>query len=795
MKPSILLSCMLLIAAAAQAQTTRYTLQGRLTDASGTVEYATAALLRDSLQTAGTTTDADGRFVIEAPAGVYTLDIRHLAYRPVKRTITLDKDTRLGDILLEPAAEQIGAVTVAARTIRREADRFVLEVHDTPAMAGRDGTELLEQAPGVWLDDEGVSVNGARGTKLFIDGRELQLPASEMADYLRTLSASDIARIEVIPQTGAEYSADTRGGAIRIHLRHRQHNGANGSVQIATSQSGALGSYTPSANASVRAGAWSVNASAAATFTARTEGRYDEKRIYRSPGQAFSAASTMDTRTDYGRGRLGVIRDFGTKHTVGLEAEYAGNSYRSPTLSQTDLSIDGKMLRTTGRYRQTGDEDTFSATFNYIWRIDTLGSQLRLIADYTHNAVTADNSYASTLTTQAIARDTLYRSGASSRRDIVTADAALEKRLPHGFLLRTGIKYTRNSTADRTDYAGLVHDAWISKPEYGYALDYTEQIGALYAAFTADAGRWNVGAGLRGEYTRTTGGSVGRSYFDLFPNASVSYAFNDLKTWMLVAQYARNIERPAFRYLDPGRIQYSDYSYRIGNPALRPTYQHRINLTAVWKYRYTLTVGGNLHRDLVREVCRTDADDPQITWIIPENHYAEDHWFVAVNAPLQPARWWNLTMNAVGVMQRIELTRGADTATHYLLFANATSGFTLPRGFYVELSYNGQSRLYSGTSEVAPRHIFSATAKKRFCRDRLTLSFAVRNLTDRGVGYASRTDAFRHLTSGSQAWQGRYFKVGLVWNFRTGHEFRTRKIETAADAERRRLVKNEEQSK
>lgn len=53
--------------------------------------------------------------------------------------------------------------------------------------------------------------------------------------------------------------------------------------------------------------------------------------------------------------------------------------------------------------------------------------------------------------------------------------------------------------------------------------------------------------GLRGEYTSVASQAFGRSYFGLFPNVSVSRALNALRTWLLVAQWSRNIERPAFR--------------------------------------------------------------------------------------------------------------------------------------------------------------------------------------------------------------------------------------------------------
>jgi len=147
--------------------------------------------------------------------------------------------------------------------------------------------------------------------------------------------------------------------------------------------------------------------------------------------------------------------------------------------------------------------------------------------------------------------------------------------------------------ADKSRYAAQTQGTWLALPEYSYDQHYTEQIGAAYASLEYSAGRWELSAGLRGEYTSVASQAFGRSYFGLFPNVSVSRALNALRTWLLVAQWSRNIERPAFPALNPARIRISDYSWQSGNPSLRPTYIHRFSLTAVWKYRYTLTVGGN----------------------------------------------------------------------------------------------------------------------------------------------------------------------------------------------------------
>lgn len=775
----------LLLAAVITPAAARGPLRGRVADGDNPVGYATVVLLRDGRQAGGATTGSDGRFTLEADTGRYTIVVRHVAYKPLEKELHAGPGAiDLGVLRLEPAG--IGAVTVTGSAITRQADRFVVSVGDTPAFAGLDAAELLAKAPGVWLSDKGISINGADGTKVLVDGRELKGPAAEIASYLHSLTSADIARIEVVPQAGAEFAADTRGGVILITLRRRRNNGIDGNLQALTSQGNLLSVYTPSARIAIRTGRWTLDASGSGSLSPRAESRYTETRSYRAAHVPFWSTSDARSRSDFGRGRFSALYDPAPHHTIGFDVEYTGRSNRIPTLADTRFGD----TRSESRYRQHLSSATLTTTANYIWKIDTLGSQFKFIADYTRYTSDGDNLFHTKTTASGAARDTLYRSFTASAYDILTADAGLTLKLPHNLTLRTGLRYTRNGMRDNSRYDTRQSEAWQPQPEYGYAQRYTEQIGALYASLAATAGRWEFSAGLRGEYTAVASDALDRSYFSLFPSLTASHAFNDLRTWMLVAQWSSSIERPSFPSLNPARIQLSEYSWQSGNPALRPTYIHRLSLTLVWRYRYTLTLGGNLHRDLIREVTGTDAEHHDIIFIRPENHYSENHWFAAATVPLRLTRWWNLSLNAVGVLQRIRLDRADAPATHALLFTDATAAFTLPKGFYIEAVYRGHSRLYSGNSGVGARHTLDATLKKQFCNKRLTLFCTLSNLTDSGEEYFSRTNGMHRSFRGRTAWSGRAWKVGIVWNFRSGQKFRTRTVESAAENDRKRLSKS-----
>lgn len=759
---------------------------GHVTDLRGeVVEYATIVLLQADHQEAGMVTDSSGYFRLEAEAGIYTLIVQCMGYESMRETIQLPI-TGSVRIMLRPSTHALKEVVVQAQNIERKADRFVLSVSPS---AGKDGTELLSQAPGVWLSGDNISINGASGTRVYVDNREIKLSGEELLTYLRSLKSENIKRIEVIPVAGAEYEASTRGGIIQISLRRRLENGIQGSVTEGTAIAPSYNRHAPSVLLNARAGNWTINTTASGIFTPENRSEMNSFRKYADEDMRFSSSSKFNNHSNYGTGRFGVSWDADTLNSFGAEIEYIGQATKVYSHSRTELIKGNFPVNSSGNYFQRNDYNTFTATANYIHKLDNKGSGIQCIVDYAGKKSTGKNDYYILREVMAAQNDTTYRSDADATYDIITSDLSLSRHIKEGMSLKAGVKYTFTEMNDNSCYEGLSGQRWELNPAYGYALDYRENIAGAYASFSIAAGRWSFITGLRGEYTRTSnrGDDIRRDYFDLFPNLNVSYAFDHLKTSMLIGQYSRNIERPAFHWLSPNHIQLSDYSYQIGNPYLKPTYINRFNVTWVYQYRYTVTVGGNLHRNLIREFCKQDVNNPDISYITPENHRMENHWFIAVNLPFQPVSWCNLTANFVGVKQDIRMSESASLAKHYLMFASAIATFHLPAGYTMEMQYGGASRLYSGNSEVAPRHTVDLTFRKKLMREKLLVTAGVSNLFNRYNNYVNNLEAYKTEAHYKEAHAGRIFKVSLSWSFNSGKKVVKKNRERSPDNEFKRL--------
>lgn len=775
---------------------------GYVTDGKGEpLDMATVVLFAGEQQAAVAVADTAGRFVLSVADGEYILKIRNITYKPLEQPIDIKAGMAdLGLFMLEEGPVDLDEVVVSASMITREADRFVLRVNDIPSMLNKDASEILRLAPGVWIDDTGVYINGTKGTKVFINERELKLPEKELAAYLRNFPSSDIARVEVISQAGAEYSADSQGGVIRIILRKQPENGVSGNLMLGTSQGKYLRNYKPSGTVNARIGRLTLNAFASGNFRPKGESELSVVRVYdHEKKNRFQSQSYLHQKMNYGVGRVGAVYEPDDKNSFGAELEVTSKNIKNPSSAETVIKENGPEIIGTSDYLQNEDDRNVSATFNYVYRMDTLGSALKLIADYTDKKVAGDNDYHSSSEIQGFTAgvhnltvDSTYRSNASSAYRIFTADLFLNKQIGAGMNFSAGVKYTRNDMSDTVSYESLYDSDWKSLQDYSFLIDYTEDISAVYGTFAVSKGGLSLSAGVRGEYTYVKGKGDGfrHSYFDLFPNANVTYSFNAMRTFMLIGQYSRNIQRPNFWYLNPNRVQYSDYSYMVGNPNLRPTYIHRFSMTAVYKYRYVLSTGGSLHHDLVREVCRIDRTNPDVTYITPENHYMENHYYVALSFPLNPADWCSANFNLVGVKQDIRGTEKDEKMSHYLYFNNVTTTFSLPQKFFLDISYSGTSRLYSANSGVNPRHLFNAAFKKQLFDDCMTASLGIDNIFDSKVSYFSNTERFRVNSDGREAWSSRFIKLSIQYNFKTGKSFKKRAVERSSENEKERLEKS-----
>ncbi|MFL5561554.1 MAG: TonB-dependent receptor domain-containing protein [Gemmatimonadaceae bacterium] len=227
---------------AAQVQDTT-SVSGRVTDRRG-APVVGAFILIDSAKVPSAQTDADGRYAVARVArGAHALTARRTGYSPSTVTVTLDAGTAIGDIVLDPVAATLAAVTViGSRSDLAETRLRLQQVPGAVALIDHDAitstrqanfNDVLRMTPGVYVqsrfgaaDESQISVRGsglrsnfhARGINLLVNGMPYR-NADGFTDF-ESLELLTTEAIEVYKGANAfRYGGSTLGGAINMQTK------------------------------------------------------------------------------------------------------------------------------------------------------------------------------------------------------------------------------------------------------------------------------------------------------------------------------------------------------------------------------------------------------------------------------------------------------------------------------------------------------------------------------------------------------------------------------------------------
>ena len=761
-------------------------LRGRVIDAKGNpVGYATIVAMVGDEQVGGTTSDEQGNFSLTLPAGEYKIIIDFVGFKTEERTVNIPTDSAMGDITLAEATTAIDEVVVKAQMIRREADRFVVDVANSDAAIGKDGTELLRQSPGVWVKDDEISINGSAGTKIFINNREIKMTGEQLVRYVKSLRAEDIAKIEVVPQTGADHDADASGGAIHITLRRRLENGVMGSVSMQTNHGKYMEVYNPSASINAHVGKFDLSASVA-WYNTTTDAVSVERTSYENLAAELNSDSKMTYGGDWGGFHVSAVAEINPRHSVGVWAQYTGDNSESYNDSRTSFISDAIKRNNKSIYDGYDTSERFAAALNYVIKTDTLGSTLKFIVDYNQSAPTKGEDSHAMINENGIAKDSLYNYRNTSLFRIATASVARERTLSSHWKLKYGAKYTYNEINSASQYRYLNAGVWMPSVVDDFDISYAENIGAAYATATMNYGRFSAVVGLRGEYTYTDGGrdsGVSQNYFSLFPNANLSFALDKSGKHSLVAQYSRSIARPSFWNLTPNRQQISDYTFQSGNPLLKPQYSDKITVTAVVAYKYSLTLGMDIRHDAIQQIVLQDPNNPQMMELTYKNLPTNNFYLASLNLPFNVTKWWDWNTNITGLISKQRITEDSEFEVNEVAQWNSNMTFKLPKKFFIDVYYQGTTSAKLSNIRMKGNHSMTFNIKKQI-KDSWTLQCGLQNVIRTRQALTFEGDGFNRFL---ETWgQGQDFNVrlGVTWNFKSGKQFRTKSVEQGADTSR-----------
>ena len=222
MKHTILFAAMLCVAMTATANNAK--ISGRIKDANdkSAIIGATVLLMQDTVQIAGTTTDSNGKFTLNAEKGDYILELSYIGYETIRMALTVNDNTHIGTIQMQEGATELGEVVVESQAIIQKVDRQILLPSKEQMQASSDGVSLLQnlQIPRIVISpiDNSVKTLSDESVQLRINGVE-----ASTAD-VKAINPKDIIRIEYHGQPGVRYNG--AAAVVDYIVKHRDTGGS-----------------------------------------------------------------------------------------------------------------------------------------------------------------------------------------------------------------------------------------------------------------------------------------------------------------------------------------------------------------------------------------------------------------------------------------------------------------------------------------------------------------------------------------------------------------------------------------
>ncbi|MFA6059255.1 MAG: TonB-dependent receptor [Taibaiella sp.] len=717
------------------------TLSGKVTDIKGAViDYAILELhtLADSSIIKTEVTDSSGKYSITLPSVVHSyLKVTALGFASQTKVIHDTTSTQI-DFALNEASHEIGEVTISAQKplIERKIDRTIFNVSQSISAIGGDGLDAIKKAPGVNISNGNIALVGKNTVNILVNDKLIQLSGDDLINYLRSLSADNISRIEVITTPPAQYEAAGNSGLINIVLKKNKSDGINGLLRAGYQQA-SLGMIIAGGSINYHQGKVSLNGGINCNYGAT---KPVENSIAYFPMQTFESTDKRKDNKNILQSNFGIDYELHKGGLLGFR--YIASLVRPDITEQNKVlvkdrygALDSTLTTNAGSKRK---QLSNNINFNYAWDIDTSGKKLsaninRMWYSSDQNRHFVSQNYID----ENISTGPKNDNKTTGDQAVNITTAQLDITHPTSLIaLSYGGKLSFINNNSTNTFWALDGNEYKGDTSLSNQFNYWEKVQALYFSASKEVGKWSFQAGLRAEFTQTKGQSVRynqtntNNYFQLFPTAYIQYNINSNN--VINVNYSKRIQRPGYSSLDPFRWFVTPYQYAEGNPFLKPSFNHNFELSYTYKQRYSLTV---YYQKTVQSFGQLSILDT----LNNIQHYKRDNlgsassYGLTGSTTLNPAPWWESQIEASGYYSRLESMYYDGIKKEYgkpSFFVQSNNSFILNKSktFLAELSFDYSSPSQSEYDEVRPNGSVNAGFKLLLLDKKLTLSLSTNDI-------------------------------------------------------------------
>ncbi|WP_185287768.1 outer membrane beta-barrel family protein [Chryseobacterium lactis] len=490
-------------------------------------------------------------------------------------------------------AKEIEGVTLVARkpTVESKIDRTVFNVANSSIVAGNTTWDVLRMTPLVSIDNNDAVKAEGQTVTVYINDRKSVFTGKELKEYLKTIPADNLMKIEVITSPSSRY--ETSGSVINIVLKKRDDEGMKGSISLNNRQSTKNSQYT-NFNLNYHKknftqtfiGGYSDGFYVQKNET--TDTRYNNNKVthYSMENEMKNESPSLSSTSEF---------EINDKNNIGLVLEYYQNRSLSLAESEGTLSTNGTL---DDSFRQTQNTWGFTRNLGTNAFYKYYDKEKSKILDI--NIGTNYSSYNN---------DNLIDKQGSKIQQL----GIINSNEMRNYYLKVDYTQPLGKSGGTIEVGGKteLNNHVIPNSLYGTSLNdpssefyslfrndtfhYEDNLSSLYANYSKTFfKKLEARIGIRYEYIDykirqdVAGTERKDSYGSFLPNLLLKYSFSD--KYDVSFTYNRSIWRPWYAEFNPFLVPEINGTYSRGNLYLNPNPNDRLYLKFGILKKYFLSV-------------------------------------------------------------------------------------------------------------------------------------------------------------------------------------------------------------
>ncbi|WP_099464354.1 MULTISPECIES: outer membrane beta-barrel family protein [Parabacteroides] len=710
--------------------------------------------------------DVDGKFETTLKsAGKYIISMQSVGKTPAQKTFSIsekDSPLNLGKLYMKDDNQRLGEVTVTAQKplVKVEVDKLTYSLEDDPEAQTNNTLDMLRKVPMITVDgDDKIQLKGSTNYKIYMNGKPSNLLSGENAsDVLKSMPASSIKNVEVITDPGAKYDAEGVGGIINIITTKNALQGYTGTIRANAST---LGSFGGGGYVSLKVGKFGITANYGYnnrnspwndSYALRDKSGYDSE--IDGYDSRFEETGRSKRKGPFQYGNLEGSYEIDSLNLLSVGANlFRGKSKRFSEVSGVMTGLPEAESASMEKYywydRNSNTEGTFGSTdVNVDFQHSTHKKDELLTLSYRFSQSPDDSENHTDLLNvenYPLAKD--YPQWNKNKASTVEHTAQVDYTTPtwKDQTLEAGVKYinrqSKSETLEQVYRDSL--NAWEDVSSENSRFRHVQHIYSAYLSYQVKFSKFGAKAGLRAEgtslnaeFAKAPDMNFDANYFDLVPNATLTYQL-DMSTQLRLG-YNMRIQRPGIWYLNPYIEDSNPQNISQGNPNLDSEKSNGVNLNYS-KFAQKFSVNASLSYTFVNNAIERYSMIADFPKSDPRSQYNGALWntYGNVGKRQQVGLFLYGNWNPVPLF-RIYMNAGLDytdlKSKALNIEKDGISGrifmgtqFNLPKDFRINANGGYFSPWIQLQSKYNPFYFAGLNVSKDFLKKKLTVSLAAQN--------------------------------------------------------------------